>query len=231
MLSPGRIEALTTQEILHAADEARGNLEGITWIVGIRSVRSNKISTMNLSVKARGFDIVAENLAPAKYKGNKLIMLKGSMWFYKPGLAKPVPISKRQKLLGNAVYGDIAATDYADDYKSVMLKDEIIGQEPCYTFDLTAKNKNSTYDRIVYWISKDRLVGVRADYYTVSGKKFKSADMEYKNSVSKKKKRPFISRLTIYDELVSRDVTTLSLENPGFEALPDYLFNLNLLRR
>jgi hypothetical protein len=229
---PGSVWALTTQEILHAADQARGNLEGITWTVKIQSVKPEKVNTMTIDIKARGFDIAAETLLPAKYKGNKLLMLNGSMWFYKPGLTKPVPISKRQKLLGDAVYGDIAATNYAEDYTGILLDDQMIEGERCYTLDLRAKNNKGTYDKIIYWISKDRLVGVRADYYTVSGKKFKSAKMEYQNSVTLDgNTRPFISRLSIYDELISRDVTTLDLENPGFEALPDYLFNLNLLRR
>ena len=232
LLMPSAAAALSPGEILKIADQSRGNLEGITWTVEICSVKNEKESTMVIQVRARGFDIATENLAPAKYKGNKLLMLKGSMWFYRPGLSKPVPISRRQKLLGNAVYGDIAATNYAADYTAVPLPEETVDNEPCYKFDLIARDKKSTYDRIVYWISKDRRVGVKADYYTVSGKKFKSAVMAYQNSVVVDgRKRPFISSLTIYDALMSRDVTTLQLNNPGFEPLPDYLFNLNLLKR
>ncbi len=231
-LWPGSAAALTPQEILQIADQSRGNLAGITWTVEISSAKKKKTSAMTISVKARGFDIATENLAPPKYKGNKLLMLKGSMWFYKPGLSKPVPISRRQKLLGNAVYGDIAATNYAADYTASPLPDEAINDEPCYKFDLKSKNKKSTYNRIVYCISKERLVGVKADYYTVSGKKFKTAFMEYENTVViDGHLKPFISSLVIYDELMSRDITTLSLTDPGLKALPDYLFNLNLLRR
>ena len=232
LLWPGSSAALTAHEILEIADQSRGNLEGITWTVKISSVKNKKNSDMTISVKARGFDIATENMAPPKYKGNKLLMLRGSMWFYKPGLSKPVPISRRQKLLGNAVYGDIAATNYASDYTASPLPDETINNEPCYTFGLKSRNKKSTYDRIVYWISKERLVGVKADYYTVSGKKFKTAFMQYENSVViDGRLKPFISSLVIYDELMSRDITTLSLTDPGLKALPDYLFNLNLLRR
>ncbi len=232
LLWPWGAAALTPQEILQLADQSRGNLEGITWTVEIASAGQKTNSSMTLSVKARGFDIATENMAPPKYKGNKLLMLRGSMWFYKPGLSKPVPISRRQKLLGNAVYGDIAATNYASDYTAAPLPEKIVDNEPCYTFDLVSKNKKSTYDRIVYWISKERLVGVKADYYTVSGKKFKTAVMVYNNSVMiDGHLKPFISSIVIHDELMSRDVTTLSLTDPVLEPLPDYFFNLNLLRR
>lgn len=222
--------ALPQEDILKAADQARGNLEGVSWTVTISSQKQKL--PMTLMVKARGFDISTTILAPAIHKGNQLLMIKGNMWFYKPGLSKPVPVSKRQRLLGDAVYGDIAATNYAADYVSSLLPDEEILGQPCYRFDLTAKNKNSTYDRIAYWVSKNLLVGVKAEYYTVSGKKFKTAIMQYENRVMMENKvRPFISRIEIFDELISNDVTILNLDKPVLKVLPDYLFDLNLIRK
>lgn len=187
---------------------------------------------MVYDIKARGFDISGMSLAPPKYKGNKLLMSNNNMWFYKPGLSKPIPISQRQKLMGNAAYGDIASTNYAEDYQATPLPDEIVDGEECYVFDLKSKNDKTTYDRIKYWISKERLVGVKAEYFTVSGKKFKQAAMEYGNTVTiEGEERPFISKITLYDALMSEDVTYLNLADPRFEALPDYVFNLNLFMK
>ena len=222
--------ALSSQKILQSADEARGNIEGVTWEVYIRSIRQDKETAMTLDVKARGFDVITETVAPLKYKGNKLLMQNGNMWFYKPGLSKPIPISRRQKLLGNAVYGDIAATNYADDYTVSRVAEDLVGREACYKFDLKSKNKKNTYDRIVYWISRERLVGIKADYYTVSGKKFKTAVMEYNNTVTQQGTvRPFISFIKISDELVNDDITSMRFEKPQIRSLEDYLFNLNFL--
>jgi hypothetical protein len=224
--------AISTIDILRKADQARGNLHGITWEVVVRSVDHKRISIMTFDVKARGFDILAENLAPPKYKGNKLLMVTGNMWFHRPGLSKPVPISRRHKLLGNAAYGDIASTNYAEDYEATPFGDETINGEDCCIFGLKSKNKQSTYDRIKYWISKDRLVGVKAEYFTVSGKKFKSATMEYGNRVEIDAEfRPFISKIMIYDELLSDDITTLNFTRPDFRELADYIFNRNFLKR
>jgi Outer membrane lipoprotein-sorting protein len=224
------LAASTVQEILHQADQARGNLEGITWEVSLESVENTRTETMTFEVKARGFDILGENLAPPRSKGNKILMLRGNMWFYKPGLSKAVPISRRQRLLGNAVYGDIAATNYADEYEATTLADDTVNGEVCYVFDLKSKDKKTTYDRIKYWISKDRVVGVKAEYFTVSGKQFKSSTMEYAHTVEiDGQARPFISRIVIYDELMSNDITTLFLRRPRLQPLPDYVFDLNLL--
>jgi len=80
-----------------------------------------------------------------------------------------------------------------------------------------------------FWISKERLGGIRAEYITVSGKKFKSAVMEYDHTVKiEGQSRPFISRMTFYDELMSSDSTFLAFKTPAFKKLPDYIFNLNL---
>ncbi len=232
LLLPSASSALTNQEILRAADKARGNVHGVTWKVTIDSIGGKRKKTQIMEVKARAFDILAVTLKPSKNRGDKVIMLNGNMWFHKPGLSKPVPISRRQRLQGPASYGDIASTNYATDYDATLLEDEQINGELCYVFDLHSANERNTYERIKYWVSKDRLVGVRAQYYTISDKLFKSADMEYDHTVNiEGYEQPFISKISMQDELLSGVTTTLSLDNPKVEALPDAIFNLNLLRQ
>lgn len=225
--------SLTPHEILKAADEARGNVAGVSWQVTIQSTENQEVmDTMSYDIKARGFDVSGLSLAPPKYRGQKLLMLSTNMWFYKPGLSKPVPISQRQKLLGDAAYGDIASTNYAEDYEATQLPDETIDGDDCYVFDLKSKNDKTTYDRIKYWVSKRRLLGVQAEYYTVSGKKFKSSTMDYDNLVRVDgQQRPFISKITFHSTLMNGDVTYLNLSNPQVEPLPDYVFDLNLFMR
>jgi outer membrane lipoprotein-sorting protein len=234
LLFAGKVQAdMATEDILRAADEARGNVAGIAWEVTVESTENQRVTdTLVYDIKARGFDISGTSLAPPKYRGNKLLMLNTSMWFYKSGLSKPVPISQRQKLMGDAAYGDIAATNYAESYEATALPDESVDGEDCYVFDLTAKSEKTTYDQIKYWVSKQRLVGIKAEYFTVSGKKFKSATMEYDNLVNLDgRRRPFISRITMQNELMSGAVTYLSLRNPHVGRLGDYLFDLNLFMR
>jgi hypothetical protein len=223
---------LSIQEILKKADEARGNRQGISWQVSVASSESKSGSDLVFNVTARGFDTLAESLAPAKDKGNKILMVNGNMWFYKPGLSKAVPISRRQKLVGNAAYGDIASTNYADDYEATTLTDETVNQELCHVFSLKSKTKRATYDRIEYWISKKSGLGIKAEYFTVSGKKFKTADMKYENHVRiDKKNLPFISEIQIKDVVMKQKVTTLLFGNARIGKVPNYMFNRNLLKK
>ena len=221
---------LTLKEILHLADEARGNLEGVKWRVVIDSIENGREQKRTLNVKARGYDFLATLISPPKVKGQKVLMVDHNMWFTKPGLRKPVPISPRQKLVGGASYGDIAATNYADDYEATPLDDIMVNGELCYVFDLKAATKKATYDRIKYWISKERIVGVKAEYFTVSGKMLKSAIFENENRIQLRNKlHPFISKMIITDALVKDNVTTMIFSKPKLVKVPASTFDLNLL--
>jgi hypothetical protein len=227
----GSALANDAQNILRKADQSRGNVTGISWVVVLANP-NKPAESMTFDVKARGFDILAENLAPPKDKGNKILMVNGNMWFHKPNLSKPVPISQRQRLMGNAAYGDIAATNYAENYEATPLNEESVNGELCYVYDLKAKDNQAPYDRIRYWISKSRVVGVKAEYFTLSGKKFKSAMMESANSITiDGEARPFISSIMIHDELLSSSITTLSFTKPTFRKLSSYIFDVNLLAK
>jgi len=194
--------------LLAASDTARGgNSPGLTWEIAVRNsgslVRDDEVTM--LQVKAHDRSSVAEIHEPLRSKGSKILQVDRNMWITKPGLRKPVAISPRQRLTGQASIGDIAATDYAHDYTPKYLRAETINGEPCHVLELTAARQNTTYDRIVYWISDTRRVGVHADFMSVSGKRIKRADFVYDNRVSLDGKAgpglPFVSRMTIQDEL------------------------------
>ncbi len=223
---------LAPRQILERADRARGKLPGLVWTVKMASVERGRTREQTLEVKARNEDVLATFTAPPRIKGQKLLMVGRNMWFIKPGVSKPVPISPRQKLMGQAANGDIASTNYSGDYDGVFLGDETVRGEECYVLDLTARNRKVTYDRIKYWVSKSRLVGVRAEFYTVSGKLFKTAEFEYKNRIRYRGEEiPFVSRMVIRDAIRPQEVTTLEYSKITVKRLPDATFNLNLLVR
>ncbi len=223
---------MSPEEILRKTDEARGNAEGVEWEIDIQSIERGRHQQRTIRVTAREFNSLAEFLAPANVKGQKMLMLDRNMWFAKPGLSKAVPISPRQKLVGGAANGDIASTNYAGDYRIVHASEDNGNGEPCHLFDLSAVDKRTTYDRIKYWISKERLLGVKAEFYTVSGKMFKTATFDYQNSITiDGKPREFISKMMITSAIVKEDVTTMHFRKPSIKKVPDSVFNLNLLTR
>jgi hypothetical protein len=194
--------------ILIDSDQARGGgLPGIVWDIKLQSRDGEKVDeSQRIQVKAVDESSVAETQEPVRFKGSKILQVERNMWLTKPGLSKPIPISPRQRMSGQASNGDIAATNYAKDYEAQMNGTETLEGEACYVLDLSAKHKRATYDKIRYWVSVKRMVGVKAEFYSVSGKLLKTAKFEYNNSIEYQGRRaPFVSKMTIRDALIDAE--------------------------
>jgi hypothetical protein len=223
---------MSDKEMLQKSDEARGNYEGIQWDIAMDSIENGRDQHRELRVVAKGYNSLINTLAPGNVKGQRLLMQDRNMWFAKPGLSKAVPISPRQKLMGTAANGDIASTNYAGDYKIVSTEAGRVNKESCIVMNLQAIDNRATYDKIKYWISKNRLVGLKAEFYTVSGKMFKTATFEYENSITvNDQPREFISKMTITSAIIKEDVTVIKYSKPVLKKVSDAVFNLNLLTK
>ncbi len=220
-------------QILRQSDAARGGgLPGIKWEVGLVAIEGGKTIEQRLTVQAKSNDSLVEFFHPPKIRGQKILTVERNMWFIKPGLRRPTPISARQRLLGQAANGDVAATNYAEDYQAKLTGEEIIDGEICYRLELTAREPHVTYDRIDYWVSKSKMVGVKADFYTVSGRIFKTALFEYGNEINYQgQSLPFVSKMVIFDKVNTQDKTTLAYSDIRVESLPPQTFNLQFLTR
>ena len=213
--------AIDAQEILAATDQARGgSLPGTEWGIKMTTVDPDNQQVREMLVQAQGDNSMATTVSPPRMTGGRMLQVGRNMWYTRPELRKPISISSRQKLVGPAANGDIAATNYMSNYTATLLREEKIGDEDMYVLNLIANNKGVTYDRIVYWVSKSRQVAVKADYYTVSGMLFKSAVFEYGNDVEFRGKRiPFVSKMTITDEINKGSYSVLEYHDVRLKPL------------
>jgi len=223
----------TVKDILQHADRARGNLAGIIWDIRITTNEEGAAETRGMTVTVKGNNTLARYTSPPNLNDRMVLMVDRNMWFIRSGLKKPVSISPRQKLMGDAANGDIASTNYAEDYDGTLFGEETVKAEVCYVLDLKAATRNVTYDRIRYWVSKDRLVGVKAEFYTLSGKLFKTAEFRYDNRARTPDgdELPFVSELVIRDAIQKDKATTMTYSNIKVRQIPDSTFNLNVLVR
>jgi hypothetical protein len=220
------------QSLLLHADRARGGgLPGIVWEIRLVSRDGDKVSDeQRLEVRAVDDASVAETLEPARFKGSKLLQVGRNMWLTRPGLSKPIPISPRQRMSGQASNGDIAATNYAADYEAQLAGEEAVDGENCHVLELAAKHKRATYDRVRYWVSDRRGVGVKAEFYSVSGKLLKTARFDYRNTIEHEGRRiPFVSRMTIRDALVDAE-TTMDFGTVKVRRIPAAEFDLGQMQ-
>ncbi len=220
--------------LLRDSDRARGGLEqGVTWTVEVESTEEGNTRNRAFLVRARGVDALVEAVAPPRYRGEVYLFNDRNIWFVKPGLRRPISISARQRLQGEAANGDIASTNYARDYEGRVVGEDTVDGEPAWRLDLVARRQDVTYDKIRYWISKRRRLALKAEFLTVGGDLFKTALVEYGYRLRGRGGEifDFQSRVTIRDAMGAGNVTVLRYSSPRAETHAPSLFNVNNVAR
>lgn len=233
VFSSGFVFADLASDLLKASDQGRGGIkEGLTWKIKLETTEEGETNSREFSVKAKEHDALVEASAPARNKGEVFLFNDRNMWFFKPSLKKPVAISSRQKLTGQAANGDIASTHYARDYTATLEKTDTVNGEKFHILHLKAKADNLTYDQIRYWISDKTKLAMKAEFLTLQGNVFKVGELEYKNTIELGgKKYPFVSQLKITDAKFKENFSVINYGEPKIENHPGSLFNVNRLSR
>ncbi len=202
---------------LLAAEQSRGVLTdgaGVQWVVAVTGSKNAKFLATSQNGK-----VYAEVIEPEEAKGRKyLAESKGNMWFWKPGISRPVSVSKRQRLSGDAAIGDIASTSFVDGYKLVDSQPGEVDGEAATVFTMKANSLGDTYSQIKYWVTKSGNLGKKAEFYAKSGTLIRTASMQYGNTA---KGRPFLSKMVIQD---SGQTITLSFSDVKISNYPDKMF-------
>ena len=218
--------------LLKDAEGSRGDLggRGIVWIVDATSVEKEEEKSMKLRVITQDSKVFAEILEPESSKGSKYIVADGKMWYHKPNLSRPVPISRRQRVIGKAAVGDIASMSFLDDYSVDSVEEGDFDGEACMVFTLVEESKAANYPKIQYWVSKERRVGVKAEFFTVSGARLRTATMTYDHVLMiEKQDRVFLSEMVVTEEQEGAKVTRMVYREHLIKEFPDEYFDYTKL--
>lgn len=216
---------MDANEIVKKADLKRG-LGNIShsFVVTITN-QDEKKEVYNVAFKDVNSTLTNQT-EPERARGRKILMKDYDIWLYTPNIKKPLRISLEQKLTGEVANGDIARTNYAEDYESTILATEKKDNIEVYRLELKAKNKKVTYGKIEYIVSKKDFSPISATFFAVSGKALKSAEFsDFKNieGVSR------TTKMTIRDYLQKDKFSTLVFSNHKPEKFPESLFNKDRL--
>ena len=161
-----------------------------------------------------------------KTKGLKILYVNENMWIHMPNTHRPLRITPIQRLMGEASNGDVARVGYGDDYTAEYKGEEGVGGVPCQEILLTARKKSATYHKILLYAQRSDFRPVKARFYLLSGKHFKTAIYEHFEPVGGK---VILKRMTIYDAIQKGLKTTFEYVLIKEREIPAKYFNKNYL--
>ena len=212
---------IDANEIVKKADLKRG-LGNISHSFDVNVIdQDNKSEMYHVSFKNVN-QTLTEQTEPDRARGRKLLMKDYDIWLYTPNIKKPLRISLEQKLSGQVSNGDIARTNYAEDYEATLNSVEKLDKKEFYKLDLVAKNKKVTYSKIEYLVSKKDYAPIEATFFALSGKPLKRAkflDFKLINGMARS------TKMYIQDYLQKTKFSTLIFSNHREESFSDNLFN------
>jgi hypothetical protein len=218
-------------EILRKAENIR--TPGDDYVVGVDLLdsKNGKEEKRTYETSLKGQDkALVKFLTPVSEAGTQVLMVGPDMWVKVPSSAKAVRISAKQKLTGNAAYGDVARLSFLGNYTAKILRsDKFEGKADAWVLDLTSiEDRPVTYDKVEYWVEKKTSRPLKAIYKTASGKVLREGTFgDWQNVFGVE--RP--TRFVLVNSLQSNHVTTLRFENPVRKTLPDLLFERQNLGR
>lgn len=212
-------------EIVRKADLRRG-LGNVSHSFNVTITnQDNKREVYQVSFKDVNASLT-EQTEPERARGRKLLMKDYDIWLYTPNIKKPLRISLEQKLTGEVSNGDIARTNYAEDYDATLLATEKKGNEEFYKLELKAKNKKVTYGRIEYYVSKKDFIPSEATFFALSGKALKSAEFQDFKTIQGMKRA---TKMVIRDNLQKDKTSTLVFSDHKPQKFDESLFNKDRL--
>lgn len=212
---------IDANEIVRKADLKRG-LGTIShqFTVTITN-QEDKVEVYDVSFKDVNNSLTVQT-EPERARGRKILMKDYDIWLFTPNIKKPLRISLEQKLTGEVANGDIARTNYAEDYEATLLSTEKKNGLEYYKLELKAKNKKVTYGKIEYLVNKKDNAPIGAVFYALSGKALKSAEfLDYKpvQGISR------TTKMVIRDFLQKNKVSTLVFSGHMPKTFNESLFN------
>ena len=207
VMSPVSSEALMSM-VAHRQD-------GTTWTYKMRSL------------KAGGDKLRMWFLEPASAKGQEMLRVGDNLWVYMPNLKRALRLATRESFQGGDFSnGDMLRVNYRVDYTAKLV---VSGDDQLWALDLAAKSDEATYTRIKLWMSKDKRLPVRAEYYAASGKLLRSAtfgDVKTFHGVE------VPTRITMRNELATKRFSEMFILDRKINVeVPEQTFVLDSLGR
>ena len=225
--APGVAPALSPEEIVARSDRVRNPFESYSVRVEALGFRPGREPfSAAFEVWVRGLDrSLVRFLEPARDLGKLLLMRQDDLWIYLPTIRNPVRIAPHQRLLGQISYGDVARTNFSLDYVPRRLENVDFEGRAAYLAELEARDLKKAYPRVLLWVAGEDFSPLRAEFYSLSGKRIKTA--LYRGS---RQNGPGNASLEIADGLRAGEYSVLRYGPLQPREFPEAAFSKGFLR-
>lgn len=209
-----------TPETLIRALEARLNADAKAEMVLVSVGADGQKDQFKLTsyTKANNQKIIVRFQAPARMVGNDLIMLDRNVWSYDAASGREIKIPSNQSFGGTGFsYGDVLRLNFSDNYAAVEKSSGPTG----WTLELTAKDREAPYYRIVLDLGADKNP-LKGTCLTRAGAVVKT--IEY-SDVKDLGSGPRPVTITVRSPLNPQEVSTLTVTSEVRKSFPDNIFN------
>lgn len=224
-------ETLAAQEIIRRADEVRSPNRPFRYTVTIREYSADSASPLSEQVLDISMRFIKPDqqqqadaralvrfIAPPRDRGKRMLAEWRDLWFYTPGLRRPVPVSPQQRLLGQIANGDVIVTNFAWGYHAELTREAPCGEKVCYQLRLTRETPAASWPTILYWVEKDGDYRPwKAAYYSLDNKLIKQVLYQRYQPVLG---RPRPTRIVVQDFRHGSGYSVMEYSDIRLESLP-----------
>jgi hypothetical protein len=179
------------------------------------------------------FSNLIRYLEPGRDAGKLVLMDSANLWLYDPAPKASIRISPEQRLTGQASDADVLSVDLAKDYDAKILGAENIQDadrqdRDCWHLDLRSAAPEATYNRIEYWVERERNRPVKGKFYADSGRLLKIA-YYHRYGSALGSERP--TEVILLDAVNPNLATTIAMSDFRYEDIPASWFQRDFLPR
>ena len=152
-------------------------------------------------------------------------------WLYLPALGREKRIAAAEKT-GEFMGTDFTYEDMGDrdisKYTYKLIGDETLNGDICWKIEGQAKDKSTSYQKVIYWISKEKLQPIQMNLFDKRGDQIKTLEMSDYEKIN----GFWIAKQMHMANLKKKHQTTLIIKDIDLEkTLDDNLFTIRMLKR
>ncbi|MFP4520699.1 MAG: outer membrane lipoprotein-sorting protein [Fibrobacterota bacterium] len=232
----GPVFSITADEIL---DKMEKNENAQTSKSTVKQTVYNTDGSKNVSKLLNysfneGEKALIEYISPARIEGMKILTLNDGddIWFYSPRTARVRKIASHQKNQSvngsDFSYEDLSTGDRREDYDASLDGEKEIRDTDCYKVIMKAKNEDETYSKIVFYVDKEKFIGIEGHFHDEFGELWKKLIMKDIEKIGKYWTPEYIEMKNV----LKGSRTVMEMENIEYDIdLDESMFSTRFLKR